>query len=85
MKKIAIVLVLAGVILAILAQYALTNDWMWFRIFHTLGFIGYIFIISGLASFSLWLIQLFSREEKTGIEGYYQQQEDDAEANTAQR
>ncbi|MBC9911159.1 hypothetical protein [Chitinophaga varians] len=80
MKKIAIVLMLAGVILAILAQYAYTNDWMWFRIFHTLGFIGYIFIISGLAYFSLWFIHQLSRDEKNRIKRYYQRQHGEKEA-----
>ena len=85
MKKIAVVLVLTGVILAILAQYAYINDWVWFKVFHTLGFIGYIFIISGLASFSLWLIHLFSRDEKNRIKRYYHRHRGDAAANTAQR
>ncbi|WP_078669476.1 hypothetical protein [Chitinophaga eiseniae] len=80
MKKIAIVLMLAGVILAILAQYAYTNDWMWFRIFHTLGFVGYIFIISGLAYFSLSFIHQLSRDEKNRIKRYYQQQHSEKEA-----
>ncbi|QJB34627.1 hypothetical protein HF324_26215 [Chitinophaga oryzae] len=80
MKKIAIVLMLAGVILAILAQYAYTNDWMWFRIFHTLGFVGYIFIISGLAYFSLLFIHQLSRDEKNRIKRYYQQQHREKEA-----
>jgi hypothetical protein len=77
MKKIAVVLVLSGVILAILAQYAFINDWMWFKIFHTLGFIGYIFIISGLAYFSLWIIHLLSRDEKDRIRRYYHQHQHD--------
>jgi len=85
MKKIAVVLVLAGVILAILAQYALSNDWMWFKVFHTLGFIGYIFIISGLAYFSLWFIHLLSRGEKDRIKRYYHRQQDDSVTNTAQQ
>ncbi len=85
MKKIAVVLASAGVILAILAQYALTNDWMWFKVFHTLGFIGYIFIISGLACFSLWLIHQFSRDEKNRIKRYYHRQNGAGEVNTAQR
>lgn len=75
MKKIAVVLVLTGAILAILAQYAITNDWIWFKVFHTLGFIGYILIISGLASFSLWGIHQLSREEKNRIRRYYHQDE----------
>jgi uncharacterized membrane protein YphA (DoxX/SURF4 family) len=80
MKKIAIILAVAGVILAILAQYAITNDWMWFKVFHTLGFIGYIFIISGLAYFSLWGIHLLSRDEKNRIKRYYHQQPSEKEA-----
>ncbi|MEC5148009.1 hypothetical protein [Chitinophaga sp. 212800010-3] len=76
MKKIALVLLSAGTILAILAQYALTNDWVWFRIFHTIGFIGYILIISGLACFSLWAIHQLSRDEKNRIKRYYHQQDE---------
>ncbi|NSL89213.1 hypothetical protein [Chitinophaga solisilvae] len=80
MKKIAIFLVIAGVILATLAQYAYTNDWMWFKVFHTLGFLGYIFIISGLAYFSLWFIHQLSKDEKDKIRRYYHQQHSEKEA-----
>ena len=75
MKKIAVVLVLTGAILAILAQYAITNDWIWFKVFHTLGFIGYILIISGLASFSLWGILTLTLQEKNRIRRFYHQDE----------
>ncbi|MET3875412.1 peptidoglycan/LPS O-acetylase OafA/YrhL [Chitinophaga sp. OAE865] len=85
MKKIAIVLAAAGLILAILAQYALTNDWMWFKVFHTMGFVGYILIISGLACFCLWLIHQFSRDEKNRIKRYYHRRHDEREVNTAQQ
>lgn len=64
MKRIALAFATIGTIFAILAQYAVTNDWAWFRVFHTLGFIGYIFIISALASFSLLFIHQLSKEEK---------------------
>ena len=84
MKKIATILVITGVILAILAQYAYINDWLWFKVFHTLGFIGYIFIISGLAYFSLWLIHQFSRDERDRMKRY-QHRHSGEEANTAQQ
>jgi len=64
MKRIALAFATIGTLFAILAQYALTNDWAWFRLFHTLGFIGYILIISAVASFSLLFIHQLSREEK---------------------
>lgn len=64
MKRIALAFATIGTFLAILAQYALNNDWAWFRLFHTLGFIGYILIISAVASFSLLFIHQLSREEK---------------------
>lgn len=64
MKRIAFAFALIGTALAVLANYAITNDWAWFRVFHTLGFIGYILIISAAASFSLMFIHQLSREEK---------------------
>jgi hypothetical protein len=64
MKRIALAFATIGTLFAILAQYALTNDWAWFRLFHTLGFIGYILIISAVASFSLLFIHQLSKEEK---------------------
>ncbi|SHL87154.1 hypothetical protein SAMN05444266_105297 [Chitinophaga jiangningensis] len=74
MKKIAIVFAAAGAFLAILAQYADTNEWVWASFFHTLGFIGYIFVISGLAYLSLWYIHQLSRDEKHRIRHYYHKQ-----------
>lgn len=67
MKRIALAFATIGTLFAILAQYALTNDWAWFRLFHTLGFIGYILIISAVASFSLLFIHQLSRDEKVKI------------------
>jgi len=64
MKRIAFAFATIGTLFAILAQYAVTNDWAWFRVFHTLGFIGYILIISAIAYFSLLFIHQLSREEK---------------------
>ncbi|MBV8254852.1 MAG: hypothetical protein JO154_19795 [Chitinophaga sp.] len=74
MKKIAIIFTTVGAFLAILAQYADSNDWAWSSLFHTLGFIGYIFIISGLAYLSMWYIHELSRDEKNRIRHYYHQQ-----------
>ena len=76
MKKIAIVLILTGIIFAILANYALMNDWVWFKVFHTLGFIGYILIISGLAYFFIYLINFLTREEKNRMKRYYHERQD---------
>jgi hypothetical protein len=67
MKRIAFAFALVGTVLAVLAQYAIINDWTLFRLFHTLGFIGYILIISAAASFSLLFIHQLSREEKMRI------------------
>lgn len=64
MKRIALAFATVGTIFAVLAQYAITNDWSWFKVFHTMGFIGYILIISALAYFSLLFIHHMSREEK---------------------
>lgn len=64
MKRIAFAFAILGTVLAILAQYAVMNDWTLFRLFHTLGFIGYILIISAVAYFSLLFIHQLSREEK---------------------
>ena len=64
MKRIALAFAFVGTLFAILAQYAITNDWAWFRVFHTLGFIGYILILSAAAYFSLLFIHQLSREEK---------------------
>ena len=64
MKRIAFAFATIGTLFAILAQYAFTNDWAWFKVFHTLGFIGYILIISAAAFFSLLSIHQLSREEK---------------------
>jgi hypothetical protein len=67
MKRIALAFATIGTLFAVMAQYAVTNDWAWFRLFHTLGFIGYILIISAVASFSLLFIHQLSREEKVKI------------------
>jgi hypothetical protein len=67
MKRIAFAFAILGTVLAVLAQYAIINDWILFRLFHTLGFIGYILIISAAASFSLLFIHQMSREEKMRI------------------
>ncbi|UCJ06878.1 hypothetical protein KTO58_24960 [Chitinophaga pendula] len=70
MRKIALAAVAIGAILVILAQYAITNDWMWFKVFHTLGFAGYIFIISAAAYFSLEFIHRMSRDERVRMRRY---------------
>ncbi|MFB6455813.1 hypothetical protein ACE38W_11115 [Chitinophaga sp. Hz27] len=70
MKKIAIILTVAGAILAILAQYADTNDWVLSTWFHTLGFVGYILIISGLAYLSVWGIHELSKDTKASMRNY---------------
>ena len=67
MKRIALAFATIGTLFAIMAQYAVTNDWAWFRLFHTLGFIGYILIISAVAVFSLLFIHQLSRDEKVRI------------------
>jgi uncharacterized membrane protein len=67
MKRIAFAFAIIGTVFAVLAQYAIINDWTLFRLFHTLGFIGYILIISAAAYFSLMFIHHLSREEKVRI------------------
>lgn len=67
MKRIAFAFAITGTIFAVLAQYAIINDWPLFWLFHTLGFIGYILIISAAAYFSLLFIHQMSREEKMRI------------------
>jgi hypothetical protein len=67
MKRIAFAFAIIGTIFAILAQYAILNDWAPFWMFHTVGFIGYILIISAAAYFSLLFIHQMSREEKIRI------------------
>lgn len=64
MKRIALAFAAIGTLLASLAQYAINNDWTWFRVFHTLGFVGYILIISAAAYFSLLFIHQLSKQEK---------------------
>jgi polyferredoxin len=64
MKRIAFAFASLGTVFAVLAQYAYTNDWSWFNVFHTMGFIGYILIISAITYFSLVFIHQLSREEK---------------------
>lgn len=76
MKKIALAAVAIGSILVILAQYAITNDWIWFKVFHTLGFVGYIFIISAAAYFSLEFIHRMSRDERVRMRRYVPKQRD---------
>jgi hypothetical protein len=67
MKRIAFAFAIIGTILAILAQYAIVNDWGWFWVFHTLEFAGYILVISGAAYFSLLFIRQKSRDEKIQV------------------
>lgn len=79
MKKIALALAFLGAFMAILAQYAIDNDWIWYGVFHTLGFIGYIFIISAVAYFSLLLIHHMSRNEKMRIRRFYHRNQSNPE------
>jgi hypothetical protein len=67
MKRIAFAFAIIGTALAVVGQYAIINDWNLFWLFHTLGFIGYILIISAAAYFSLLFIHQLSREEKVRI------------------
>lgn len=67
MKRIAFAFAVTGTIFAVLAQYAVLNDWTMFWFFHTMGFIGYILIISAAAYFSLLFIHQMSRDEKMRI------------------
>ncbi|ACU58054.1 hypothetical protein [Chitinophaga pinensis] len=67
MKRIAFAFAIIGTMLAVVGQYAIINDWNLFWLFHTLGFIGYILIISAAAYFSLLGIHQLSREEKIRI------------------
>jgi peptidoglycan/LPS O-acetylase OafA/YrhL len=79
MKKVALALAFLGATLAILAQYAIDNDWTWYGVFHTLGFIGYIFVISAVAYFSLVLIHHLSRNEKIRIRRFYHRNQSNPE------
>ncbi|QHS61499.1 hypothetical protein [Chitinophaga agri] len=67
MKRIAFAFAIIGTIFAVVGQYAIINDWNLFWFFHTVGFIGYILIISAAAYFSLLFIHHMSREEKIRI------------------
>ncbi|HEY0274398.1 MAG TPA: hypothetical protein VGC22_14490 [Chitinophaga sp.] len=67
MNKIAVLAGAGGVLLAILSQVALLYNWSLESFFRVAGLIGYIFIISAVAYFTLVLInKLYKREAIQG-------------------
>lgn len=63
MNKIAALVGLGGLVLAILAQVAILNDWSLESLFRVIGLAGYIFIISAVAYFTLVLMNKWYKRE----------------------
>ena len=67
MNKIAALAGLGGLVLAILSQVAILNDWVLESVFRGVGLVGYILIISAVAYFTLMLMnKWYKREEIQG-------------------
>lgn len=62
MKKIALVALALGTVMAITAYLAEINEWRGIREFMTMGFIGYIFIISATAYLLVSLLHRWSKD-----------------------
>lgn len=63
MNKIAAYAGIGGVLLAVLSQAAILNDWNMQSFFRILGLAGYIFIISAVAFFTLSLVNKWYKQE----------------------
>ena len=62
MRKIALIVLLSGIILAAAAYITETNDLPGAAELRTPGFIGYIFIISAIAWFSLHILYQWAKK-----------------------
>ncbi|WP_212004176.1 hypothetical protein [Chitinophaga sp. HK235] len=65
MKKIALIALIAGILLAATAYITEANDLPGAVELRTVGFIGYIFIISAAAYFSLYWLYKWNKEAET--------------------
>ena len=63
MNKIAAFAGIGGLLLAILGQVAILNDWDMESFFRVIGLAGYIFIISAVAYFTLVLVNKLYKQE----------------------
>lgn len=63
MNKIAAYAGVAGILLAVLSQAAILNDWDMQSFFRILGLAGYIFFISAVAYFTLVLVNKWYKQE----------------------
>lgn len=65
MKRIVRITFVAGIMLATLAYFTEMNNWAAIPASRTIGFIGYIFIISAAAWFSLELLYRWGKVKKS--------------------
>ncbi|SFE93589.1 hypothetical protein SAMN05518672_112124 [Chitinophaga sp. CF118] len=65
MKKIALIAFILGVLMATLAYVAQLSDWSELAEYMTLGFVGYILIISSTAYYLTSVLYEWSRETET--------------------
>jgi hypothetical protein len=65
MKKIALISFILGVVMASLAYVAQLNDWIGLQEFLTVGFVGYVLIISATAYYLTAILYEWSKEIET--------------------
>lgn len=64
MKKIALIAFILGLLMATLAYVAESNGWNGLQEFMTIGFVGYILLISAAAYYLSHLLHEWSRESE---------------------
>jgi hypothetical protein len=64
MKKVALIAFISGILMATLAYVAELNDWEGLPEFMTIGFVGYVLIISAAAYYLSTILYEWSRETK---------------------
>jgi hypothetical protein len=62
MKRIALIAFILGVVMATLAYFAELNDWVGLQEYLTVGFTGYVLIISAAAYYMSHILYLWSKE-----------------------
>ena len=62
MKKISVIAFIAGILMATLAYLAGVMEWQYLQEFMTIGFVGYVLIISAAAYYLTSLLYEWSKE-----------------------
>ena len=64
MKRIALIAFITGVFMALLAYIAQMNDWISLPAYMTLGFVGYVLIISAVAYYLTAVLYEWCKENE---------------------